>query len=156
MNHFSDIVETPDNLNPIEHPTHPLSCIVDKTDNGVPVPCVLAEARKKWCSLPQRELEWKSIRENWNLIWQDLATVLVPADDLRSRLKRVGAATTVQELGITPEELRMAYLHARDIRGRFTVLDFAHDIGLLHRLCDEVLSDSGVLGDPKFSLLARG
>lgn len=48
-------------------------------------------------------------------------------------------------LGISAAEMRTALLHAKDIRGRYTVLDFAHDLGVLAALCDEVLEESGVL-----------
>lgn len=113
--------------------------------HGVLGDAVVAEARKKWLPLPEQEVEWQSIRDNWDRLWEDLATVLVPVDELRSRLQRVGAPTTIHELGIDAEELRMAYHHARDIRGRFTVFDFADALGVLHGLCGEVLLDSGVL-----------
>jgi hypothetical protein len=51
----------------------------------------------------------------------------------------------MRELGISVTELRSAFLHARDIRGRYTVLDFAHDLGVLAAWCDDVLAQSGVL-----------
>jgi hypothetical protein len=60
-------------------------------------------------------------------------------------LLAAGAPTTVHELGISVEELRTAFLHAKDIRGRYTVLDFAHDLGVLEAMGEEVLHDSGVL-----------
>jgi hypothetical protein len=42
--------------------------------------------------------------------------------------------------------LANAFDLARDIRGRFTVLDFASDLGLLENLKDDVLVASGCLG----------
>ncbi|RMF94454.1 MAG: sn-glycerol-1-phosphate dehydrogenase [Nitrospinota bacterium] len=107
---------------------------------------VIAEARKKYLPLPEKEKEWQWIRENWDTIWQELSPILVPAARIREILLAAGAPTTMRELGIGAEELRTAFLHAKDIRGRYTVLDFAHDLGVLEGLCEEVLSESGVLG----------
>jgi glycerol-1-phosphate dehydrogenase [NAD(P)+] len=106
---------------------------------------VVAEARKKYVSLVQKEQEWLFIREHWQEIWEALDPILLPARAIRQVLQAAGAPTTIRELGISAEELRTAFLHARDIRGRYTVLDFAQDLGVLTDLCDEVLTHSGVL-----------
>lgn len=106
---------------------------------------VIPEAAKKYMPLEQKEAEWRFILEHWSAIWQQLDTVLSPAADIRDVLLAAAAPTTVSELGIGEDELRTAFLHARDMRGRYTVLDFAHDLGLLASLCDAVLQDSGVL-----------
>lgn len=106
---------------------------------------VVGEARKKYVPLAQKEHEWQFIVENWQHIWAALQGILMPARHIREILVAAGAATTIAELGISAEELRMAFIHARDIRGRYTVLDFAHDLGVLEGLADEVLEDSGVL-----------
>lgn len=106
---------------------------------------VIPEAQKKYMALEQKEAEWHFIVENWSAIWQQLDAILSPAADIREILSQAGAPTTISELGVGEEELRTAFLHARDMRGRYTVLDFAHDLGLLSTLCDEVLQSSGVL-----------
>lgn len=106
---------------------------------------VVAEAHKKYLPLAQKEREWAFILEHWQAIWHELAPMLVHAASLREILLAAGAPTTVRELGISATELRMAFLHAKDIRGRYTVLDFAHDLGVLETLCDDVLRESGVL-----------
>jgi glycerol-1-phosphate dehydrogenase [NAD(P)+] len=106
---------------------------------------VVAEARKKYLPVAQKALEWRQIVEQWDVLWEALTPILVPAAHIRELLLAAGAPTTIRELGISPAELRAAYLHARDIRGRYTVLDFAHDLGVLEALCDEVLTASRVL-----------
>lgn len=107
---------------------------------------VIPEAAKKYMPLAQKEAEWRFILKRWSAIWQHLNTVLSPAADIRDVLLAAGAPTTIRELGIGEAELRTAFLHAHDIRGRYTVLDFAHDLGLLTWLSEVVLRDSGVLG----------
>ncbi len=106
---------------------------------------VIPEAKKKYLPLDQKEREWQFILDNWHGIWQELSSILLPAARIREVLVTAGAPTTIGALGIAPDELRTAFLHARDIRGRYTVLDFAHDIGALAPLCDDVLTASGVL-----------
>ena len=106
---------------------------------------VIPEAGKKYLPLEQKEQEWQFILHNWSRIWQELSAILNPADRIREVLLTAGAPTTIRALGISPDELRTAFLHARDIRGRYTVLDFAHDIDVLAALCDDVLHESGVL-----------
>ena len=107
---------------------------------------VVAEARKKYVPLAQKEREWQFIVEHWQTIWDALRGILMPARHIREVFLAAGAATTIGALGISVEELRLAFMHARDIRGRYTVLDFAHDLGVLEALADEVLEDSGVIG----------
>lgn len=104
------------------------------------------EARKKYQYVAEKEGEWQFILAHWQVIWDALQEILVPSGHLRQILVRAGAPTTIAELGISPDELRHAFLYARDIRGRYTVLDFAHDIGVLEGLCDDVIEASGVLG----------
>jgi glycerol-1-phosphate dehydrogenase [NAD(P)+] len=106
---------------------------------------VAREAHKKYVPLAQKEKEWAFILERWPAIWEELGEILLPAAHIRGILSAAGAPTTVGELGISAEELRTAFVHARNIRGRYTVLDFAHDLGVLEELCQEVLIDSGVL-----------
>jgi glycerol dehydrogenase-like iron-containing ADH family enzyme len=106
---------------------------------------VVAEARKKYLPRTHKEREWAFILEHWHALWQELTPLLIPAASIREVLLAAGAPTTVHELGISVEELRTAFLQAKDIRGRYTVLDFAHDLGVLEAMGEEVLHDSGVL-----------
>jgi glycerol-1-phosphate dehydrogenase [NAD(P)+] len=108
-------------------------------------PAIISEAKKKFMPLDQKEVEWQFILDHWDQIWHELGAILSPAAAIRDVLLAARAPTTVRQLGIGQDELRAAFLHARDIRGRYTVLDFAHDIGLLALRCDEVLDASGTL-----------
>jgi glycerol-1-phosphate dehydrogenase [NAD(P)+] len=106
---------------------------------------VIPEARKKYLPLTDKAREWEYILNQWQTVWQALRPQLVPAASMREVLCAAGAPVTVRDLGISALEMRTALLHAKDIRGRYTVLDFAHDLGVLASLCDEVLEESGVL-----------
>jgi glycerol-1-phosphate dehydrogenase [NAD(P)+] len=85
----------------------------------------------------RRELE--DLKDHWDEIWHSLDDTLRPAHAIRTILKTAGAPITVQQIGLTPEHLKTAFLVAREIRGRFTVLDLADDLGLLEKLRDEVV-----------------
>jgi glycerol-1-phosphate dehydrogenase [NAD(P)+] len=128
-----------------QYPEWPAQELAMRRVHGPLADEVVAEARKKYVSLVHKEQEWRFIREHWQEIWAALDAILLPARAIRQVLRTAGAPTTIHELGISAEELRMAFLHARDIRGRYTVLDFAQDLGVLTDLCDEVLAHSGVL-----------
>ena len=66
-------------------------------------------------------------------------TVIPPADS-RAHLRAAGAVWRAEDLGISTEELRFAYHHARWIRNRYTVLDLAAELGLLEEWEEEVLN----------------
>ena len=91
----------------------------------------------------RRELD--SIVKGWDELWAVLADVLRPADKVRGILRAAGAPIRMEDLGLSDEHLRRSFLAAREIRGRFTVLDFAADLGLLEQLAPRVLSRSGCL-----------
>lgn len=91
-------------------------------------------------------VELETIRDDWARLWGWLGDVLRPADGIRSILTAARAPTTMGALGLSADHLRRSLIRAREIRGRFTVLDFAADLGLLEPLADEVLARSGCLG----------
>jgi glycerol-1-phosphate dehydrogenase [NAD(P)+] len=89
--------------------------------------------------------ELERILGGWDELWSHLEDVLRPGSRVRQTLAAAGAPTTVSRLGLTPDHLRRSFVAAREIRGRFTVLDLAAELGLLEALRDEVLSSSGCL-----------
>jgi glycerol-1-phosphate dehydrogenase [NAD(P)+] len=78
--------------------------------------------------------------DHWNEIWTSLDDILRPAKAMRDILIKAGAPVTVQQIDLTPGHLKRAFLAAREIRGRFTILDLAADLGRLETLCDDVIS----------------
>jgi len=90
--------------------------------------------------------ELERVRDGWADLWTHLGEVLRPGSRVREILEAAGAPITVSRLGLTPDHLRGSFLAAREIRGRFTVLDLAAELGLLEQLRDEVLASTGCLG----------
>ncbi len=107
---------------------------------------VWTELKSKTLSDDALKNELTRICESWEDLWSNLGEVLRPAARVREILSSAGAATTVTDLGLTPDHLKKAFLHAREIRGRYTVLDFADELGLLDQMQDDVLRVSGCLG----------
>ena len=69
------------------------------------------------------------LERRWPEMRDALGAVLRPAADLEAALSRVGAPVKSAALGIAAGAYREAVLHAREIRDRFTFLDFAADSG---------------------------
>ncbi len=112
---------------------------------GRRAPEVTEEFFKKHLSRDAQRKELEAICADWHGIWEYLGEVLRPAEQIRSILSSAGAPVTMDELGLTPHHLQEGFLAARVIRGRYTVLDFAANLGLLASLRDRVLAASGCL-----------
>lgn len=107
---------------------------------------VIDQARQKFLSPDQRTKRVARIADRWDAIWQDLQPMLKSTDELRALLQRVGAPVTVRELGLDVQVATDALEWARHIRSRYTVLDFAADVGAFGPEDRRaVLDSSGVL-----------
>jgi glycerol-1-phosphate dehydrogenase [NAD(P)+] len=69
----------------------------------------------------------------WPLITARLRQVMLPTANLYATLAAAGAPTTAADLGVPQRLYRDALLHAREIRNRYTILDFAAETGRLER-----------------------
>ncbi|MBN2803482.1 MAG: iron-containing alcohol dehydrogenase [Deltaproteobacteria bacterium] len=105
---------------------------------------VFMEFSKKYPADTDYKKRLEFITHNWNTIWENINSLKSPSE-IKSILKAAGAPVTMKELGLTPAHLHYSFLHAREIRGRYTVLDFAADIGMLQSLKDKILNKSGCL-----------
>jgi glycerol-1-phosphate dehydrogenase [NAD(P)+] len=92
---------------------------------------VISEFFAKYLPGEEQRLELERIRMGWDDLWEDLTEILRPAEEIRSTLVAGGAPVTVEQLGLTGEHLHKAVRAAREIRGRYTVLDFAASLGAL-------------------------
>ncbi|MBN2526450.1 MAG: sn-glycerol-1-phosphate dehydrogenase [Deltaproteobacteria bacterium] len=88
------------------------------------------------------ELEY--VKSHWDDIWKSLS-MLKSAAEIRAVLQAAQCPVTVEALGLSDAQLKYSFLHAREIRGRFTVLDFAADLGVHGNAAAQVLSDSHCL-----------
>jgi len=72
--------------------------------------------------------------DHWDEIQAAAATVPEP-DEIRVLLRKVGAPTEPQEIGLTDEDVRGAHLYGRYISKSFTVIHLARMLGL-HSIMD--------------------
>lgn len=107
---------------------------------------VVDEYRAKRLDTEELKAELVAIRDNWNVIWENLDEVLRPPGRIKSLLQAAGAPTTAAELGLEDGYLERAFHHARYIRRRLTVLDLADDLGLFEHLAPKILKQSGCIG----------
>ena len=91
-------------------------------------------------NVKQAQARIGKIRACWEELWKDLARFLCSHEEMRDNLARAGVPLGPDAHGIPRELVRRAYLHASDIRDRYTVLHLARDTGVLDRTADEVLS----------------
>jgi glycerol-1-phosphate dehydrogenase [NAD(P)+] len=103
-----------------------------------------AEFQKKRLSDEAYRWELEYVVSHWNDIWESLS-MLKPASEIRAVLQRAGCPVTMDALGLTDAHLQRSFLYSREIRGRFTVLDFAADLGVLETAATDVLTESGCL-----------
>jgi glycerol-1-phosphate dehydrogenase [NAD(P)+] len=72
----------------------------------------------------------RRILDNWESVQEIAADVPLPKQ-VASWLHQVGGPTTVQELGLSVEERRMAEQYAHYLRNRFTVRKLARVLGVM-------------------------
>ena len=85
----------------------------------------LQETKAKYVSREQLKIQLQQLKENWPEIKERLSGQLIPYDEVKQRLRLVGAPTEPDEIGITRKRLRETFVRAQFIRRRFTVLDVA-------------------------------
>lgn len=67
---------------------------------------------------------------NWDRILQ-IAAELPSSEDLRAFFVSIGHPTTAEEIGLTPEDTRRAFLAAKDIRDKYVLGRLLWDLGVL-------------------------
>ena len=128
-----------------DHPTREQILERIQAEHGRHADEVSGEFMKKYRSREELRIELARVADGWPGLWKRLADGLRPAEAIRSTLAQAGAPTKVQALGLTPAHLGRSLRLAHQIRGRYTVLDFATGLGVLPDRADEVLAASGCI-----------
>ena len=89
------------------------------------------ELRAKHSDPRQLKVQLQTLRASWPDLRARLRAQLLPLVQLRDMLRKVGAPTEPEQIGISRARLRESYWEAFCIRRRFTVLDLAARIGVL-------------------------
>jgi glycerol-1-phosphate dehydrogenase [NAD(P)+] len=80
------------------------------------------------------------LKQVWPALRERLKAHLPPVEQLRGMLGAVGAPTRPEQIGISPERLRVSYRQAYLIRRRFTVLDLAAQAGAFEACLDRMFA----------------
>ena len=91
----------------------------------------LAEFRSKAMDAAAAEAFNRRARAIWPELRAELGAMALPLETMREALTAAGGAIDGAGLGLEPDLWREALLRAREIRGRWSFLDFADDAGLL-------------------------
>ncbi|HEV2557693.1 MAG TPA: iron-containing alcohol dehydrogenase [Microvirga sp.] len=98
--------------------------------------CV-AEMRKKALDKAGAAAFNRRMAELWPVLRDELRAFTLPVETMEGALKAAGGPTDAASLGLDPGLWRQAMKHAREIRGRWSFLDYADDAGLLDDFLDE-------------------
>ncbi len=101
------------------------------------------EVLAKHCERAALRAQLLRLRELWPALRARLSRQLLGFDALREMLAAAGAPTEPEQIGISRERLRAAYLQAVLIRRRFTVLDVVVRTGTIERALDAVFGPGG-------------
>lgn len=100
---------------------------------------VKEEYFQKYMDWQEKQQELERIIDDWDRIWNELSPYIRPTEPVEKALKRSGAACFYQDLGKTKQEVYEDIREAIFIRGRYTVLDLAEDLGILGEALEKTL-----------------
>jgi glycerol-1-phosphate dehydrogenase [NAD(P)+] len=100
----------------------------------------VAETLAKHPTADERAARVREAAGVWPELRERLAGQLLPAAELRAMLAAAGCPTQPEEIGLSRADLRATYTRARTIRRRYTVLDLAHEAGVLEACVDELFA----------------
>ena len=67
----------------------------------------------------------------------------MPAAEIQSVIHKATAPSTPEEIGITRERLQYSYRLAQQLRYRYNVLDWTHDLGQWSAMVDALFLPGG-------------
>ena len=108
----------------------------------------LRESRAKYVDADQLGQRLLLLRERWPELRERLEKQLLRADELRERLRAAGCPTRPAEIGLSMPDLKATYFRSRMIRNRYTVLDLAHEAGVLEETVAELFAPGGYWATP--------
>ncbi|MBM4083386.1 MAG: sn-glycerol-1-phosphate dehydrogenase [Planctomycetes bacterium] len=103
---------------------------------------VIPEARDTYPTPERLRERLVGLKARWPELMGELRPCLRSAASIRDDLKAAGCPATFSEINVTSERARRAIVDAKDIRGRYTILHFCWDLGVLHEWADRVLPEA--------------
>jgi len=91
----------------------------------------LEETRAKYISRAELAAQLRTLRQVWPSLKQQLARHLFTSREIRNLLRKAGAPSDPEQIGLSRSQLLASFRQAYYIRRRFTVLDLAARCGVL-------------------------
>ena len=107
-------------------------------------PALIAKAREE-CAAKQLSPDalrarLEHLQRTWPTLSRQVRRQLPGPDVIADLLRRAGAPTTPEEIGLTREQLKSSLAAAQQIRRRYTVYDLALELGLLDELVERLFT----------------
>ncbi len=93
--------------------------------------------REKRNSIDERLKRINTIKNNINKI-KEIISDVPSTKEIKLILKKAGAPTNPREIGIDKETVENTILMAKEVRTRYTILQFLWDLGLLEKFSHEI------------------
>jgi glycerol-1-phosphate dehydrogenase [NAD(P)+] len=100
---------------------------------------VREEYFQKYMDWKEKQIELERILDGWDGLWNELDPYIRPTGPVERALQRSGAASSYADLGKSRGEVCADIRESILIRGRYTVLDLAEDLGILGEAAERVL-----------------
>jgi len=101
------------------------------------------ETTAKYVTREQLAVQLQLLKDKWPVLKERLVQQLIPFEEMRSRLKLVGAPVELEEIGVTRDYLRRSYIRAQYIRRRFTILDLSVRTNMQKKWLDILFGQGG-------------
>ena len=102
------------------------------------------EYAKKFPSRDALRRELTVIRDNWGDLAAKIRAQLMPFAEVKENLRKVGAPTEPEEIGVTRTRFRETYAGVPYMRARYFGADLVQRLGLMPALLDRLFGAGGV------------
>ena len=103
---------------------------------------ILAESQAKHVSREQLRDRLQRVAANWDALREKVAAQLFPYQELKRRLRVMRCPVVPRDINLTPERVQQTYFLAQTIRSRYTILDFAYELGWLGECAEEIITSA--------------
>ena len=102
------------------------------------------EYAKKFPTKDALRKELTAIRDNWGDLAAKIRAQLMPFDEVKENLKKVGAPAEPEEIGVTRARFRETFAGVPYMRARYFGADLVQRVGLMPALLDRLFGAGGV------------
>ena len=103
----------------------------------------LAESRAKYCGPEEIRCQLNAIVAVWPELRERIREQIIPFDDVKEMLRRVGAPSRPEEIGVSKARLRDTFKCIPFMRNRYTGIDLIYRAGLLDEVTEHIFGCGG-------------